>query len=121
MAKAKRTKYVKTILVNCDDFEITDDEGAKYHPHAGEWIKFRSDMPWDVVRLEVGMTNAEYCPALVRILKRQIRDWNWTDDEDRPLPKPDDEAAFEAILWQLSDDEYSYLSSRCWGRDQGEA
>ena len=113
MAEVERTKFVKTFLHPSDDFEVTDDEGTVYHPHAGEWVRFRSDMPWEIVRMPETMPNREYCPAIVRILSRQIRDWTWTDDDGQALPKPG-ELGFEDALWAMGQEERGYLRNHCW-------
>ena len=113
MAEVERTKFVQTFVHPSDDFEVTDDEGTVYHPHAGEWVRFRSDMPWEIVRMPETMPNREYCPAIVRILSRQIRDWNWTDDDGQALPKPG-EPGFDDAMWAMGQEERGYLRNHCW-------
>ena len=121
MAEVERTKFVKTFVHPSDDFEVTDDEGTVYHPHAGEWVRFRSDIPWEVVRMREGITNAEYHTALVHVFQRQIRDWNWTDDDGQPLPKPGEDG-FEDALWSLGAEERAYLRAHFWDSSKaGEA
>jgi hypothetical protein len=124
MAKKKRTKYVRTFTHPCDDFTITDDDGNEYYPHAGESVTFRSDLPWRLVALpDPGDSPRNYCEALIAVLRRQIRGWDWTDDDGEPLPRPaEDYAGFVEALWHVSAEEREYLKDRCWDSSKlGEA
>lgn len=111
----QRTKYVPSFVQLCDDFEIVGEDGTKYYPHAGEWVKFRSDLPWRSARLDPGMSNLEYAETVISVLVRQVLDWNWTGDDGQPLPRPeDDPAAFESALWDLGGKERGYLREHWW-------
>jgi len=109
------TKYIpRTDPVSSDDFTITDDAGTEYHPHEGEWVVFRRDLPWRATRLRADLTNAVFARQVVKVLARQILDWNWTDDYDETLPNPSDRTAFVESLWDLSDRERDYLLDKMW-------
>ena len=111
-----RTKYVPSFEHRCDDFVITEENGTEHYPHAGEWIRFRSELPWAAIRIVPDeMTTREYYEAMIRVLARQILDWNWTDDRERSLPKPaDGQEEFEQALWDLTSEERGYLYTHCW-------
>ena len=118
--KKKRTKFIKTFVHECDDFVITDD-GTEYYPHADEWVRFRCDLPWLELRINTDLPAADFGTRVVQVLKRQIRDWNWTDDDEVPLPAPGG-PGFEDALWSLSGDEKNYLRNHMWEpADLGEA
>jgi hypothetical protein len=119
----QRTKYVPSFVHTCDDFEIIGEDGTVYYPHAGEWVRFRSDLPWRLARLDSGMPNLEYAEMVVDLLRRQVLDWNWTGDDGQPLPKPDDDPrGFTSALWDLGEEERIYLRRFYWGRTSlGEA
>ena len=111
-----RTKYVPSFEHYCDDFMIAEEDGTEHYPHAGEWIRFRSELPWAAIRIIADeMPTREYYEAMIRVLARQIVDWNWTDDRERPMPRPGDDAiAFERALWDLTSEERGYLYTHCW-------
>jgi hypothetical protein len=136
MAKKKRTKYVPTFVHECDDFVLADGDGNEFYPHAGETVTFRQDLPWRLMTIpwrlmtiSADMENEAYMLAVIRVLKRQIRDWTWTDDEGEPLPSPAKEPAgitdegepwpsdpegFDDALWDISAIEREYLRAHCW-------
>jgi len=111
----ERAVYVPTFEVSSDDLVITDPDGNEYHPHAGEWVRFRQDLPWRLTQISVDMPNDEYCRAVIAVLVRQIRDWTWTAEDGTRLPKPGQEG-FEAALWDLAPHERNWLRDNCWQR-----
>ena len=111
----QRTKYVPSFEHPCDDFEITATDGTVYYPHVGEWVRFRADLPWRLMRLDPEMPNLEYAEAVIGILNRQVLDWSWTGDDGLPLPRPgDDPVGFLDALWDMGVEERGYLRARCW-------
>lgn len=110
--KPKKTKYVPTFKHLCDDFVIKDPEGNEYYPHADEWVVFRTDLPWGLVR---PVPDDQFAQNLLDVLIRQIRDWNWTDEDGNPYPKPkEDPTGFAWALIDLSGNERLYLRDHCW-------
>lgn len=107
-------KFIPTFTVQSDDLAVTDDEGVEHHPHAGEWVKFRRDMPWRLVRLSPDMPDAEYTQTVIDVLVRQIRDWSWTGEDGQPLPRPEDGRPFVECLWDLANYERVWLRDHCW-------
>jgi hypothetical protein len=111
----QRTKHVPSFVHSCDDFMITGEDGTVYYPHVGEWVRFRSDLPWRIMRLDPDLPNWEYAETLIDVLNRQILDWNWTGDDGELLPTPkEDPEGFVATLWDLGEEERGYLRSHCW-------
>lgn len=103
------------------DLIMSDIEEMEYQPHAGEWVRFRKDLPWRLTQLDEDTDNAVYCRGIVAVLVRQIIDWSWTGEEwDEanecfvPHPKPADKEAFESVLWNLSGEERRWLRDNCW-------
>ena len=97
MAKVERTKFTPSLVVKSDDLVVQDDEGTEYHPHAGEWVRLRRSVSLRSVRVaqlaqgtsaEDVASYAALIEALIGILQRQILDWNWTDENSEPMPKP---------------------------------
>lgn len=126
----RKAKYVPSVQVRSDDLVIVDDEGNEHRPHEGEWVRFRKDVPIFITELterashlqeiaeeageqvvtpELATEYAEVSRGIIRALKRQIRDWTWTDEDWQPLPKPKDRGAFERCLWELADFELAWL------------
>ncbi len=114
--KPMSDKFIPTFVQASDDLVVKDDEGIEHHPHAGEWVRFRRDVPWRMVRIAPDMPNSEYCPLIIGLLTRQIIDWNWTGDDGQPLPQPGD-SAFVDRLWDLGDYEREWLRANCWQRN----
>lgn len=114
MGKKRKRKFIETTdPIPSDDMVRTDSEGVEHKPHEGEWVKFRKSVPWRSVHISAGIPNEEYCPLVIKILKRQIVDWNWTDEFGDLLPSPkDDPEGFEDCLWDLEADERNYLMGR---------
>ena len=119
MADVERTKFVPSLVVKSDDLVVQDDEGTEYHPHAGEWVRLRRSVSLRSVRVAqlAQRTSAEdvasyaaLIEALIGILKRQILDWNWTDENSEPMPKPG-APGFEEALWDLENYELNWLQS----------
>ena len=126
MADRER-KYVPSIVVPSDDLVIVDDEGKEHRPHAGEWVRFRKGMPLSIMRAMTGaaelanigenMTPGQAGDAqalladLIDAIAQQILDWNWTDADWQPHPRPADAAAFREVLWRLEDYEMKWLQS----------
>jgi len=119
MTKVKRTKFVPSLIVKSDDLVIQDDEGTEYHPHAGEWVRFRRSVSLrsvQIAQLAQGASEqdvasyAALIEALIDVLRRQILDWTWTDNDEQPMPKPGADG-FDDALWDLQDYEMKWLQS----------
>jgi len=119
MAEVERTKFVPSLVVKSDDLVIQDDEGTEYHPHAGEWVRLRRSVSLRSVRVaqlaqetseEDAASYAAVVESLIGILKRQILDWNWTDENSEPMPQPG-VPEFEEALWDLENYELNWLQS----------
>jgi len=115
-------KYVPSIKVPSDDFVITDEEDAEHRPHEGEWVRFKRQLPYAMVKLIWGSQDLanlddderfrlrmDRGEEIVQALARQILDWSWTDEHGEPLPKPSERKLFLDILRWLSPDEVSWL------------
>lgn len=85
--------------------------GATYTPHEGEWVdvvgsasiaELKSLWAFDRVSVElqelegspdesklVAKRLDQYYDDLAAWIARRVVDWNWTDDQGHPLPKPD--------------------------------
>lgn len=117
MAKRQKTKRPRSkapsFTLECDDLVLVDDEGNEYYPHVGESVKMRNEIPWELARVANGGTNYDYYALAIRILKRQILDWDWTDDNEKLMPKPGTDD-FELCLWQMDDQERDWLLAHCW-------
>jgi len=123
----KTRKFVPSVLVPSDDLVVVDDESNEQQPHAGEWVRFRKGVPLSIMRamtgatalseLGEGMTPEQAGDAqalltdLIDAIAHQILDWNWTDEDWQPYPRPADHAAFVDVLWQLEDYEMRWLQS----------
>ena len=101
--------------------EVSDDgtvinQGKAYKLHEGEWVKviplisvrqfiawnkLRASLSKDTDRIEQGLD------ALCRELSNKILDWNWTDFEGNPLPKP---FKNPEVFKDISEDELIWLS-----------
>lgn len=135
MTKIKR-KPPSRILT--DDYSIVVG-GETYYPHAGEWIEARSTQKvgdlkaykqYAALMIEIQMIEGdedadmktfdlltEHFDEFTGLLASRIRDWNWTDDDDQPLPKPDGTSApFE----QISFEELLYLMGKLRGGETAE-
>ena len=119
MAEVERTKFVPSLVVKSDDLVVQDDEGTEYHPHAGEWVRLRRSVSLRSVRVaqlaqetsaEDAASYAAVVESLIGILKRQILDWNWTDENSEPMPQPG-VPEFEEALWDLENYELNWLQS----------
>ena len=109
----EQSKYVPSFVLQCDDFVRLDEDGNEHHIHAGEWVRFRADLPWRLAKLADESTGYERFRQAIRVLMRQVLDWNWTGDDGQPLPKPGDDE-FEDALWDLGGDERDWLANNCW-------
>lgn len=91
-------------------------EGVEYTPHKGEWIDI---VPFMTVRQEIAIiellqsgkqNDANKANRSTQILceeaANRVVDWNWTDLEGNPLPKP---YRNPGVLHQLSNDELGYI------------
>ena len=50
----------------------------------------------------------------VEVLKTHVYTWNWVDDDDVPLPQPEDDPE---VIDLLTDDEVGFLSARIQGSE----
>lgn len=126
----RESKYVPEFTVPADDLVVVDEDGNEHHPHEGEWVRFRKGVPMSIMRLVASAAQIEEVPdgapdalreaaaieyarvseGIVKALARQIRDWNWTDEDYQPLPRPvADHEAFVETLWNLDDYELAWL------------
>jgi hypothetical protein len=117
-------KYIPSVTVPSDDFVVEDEDGNEYRPHEGEWVKFRTRLPFAVFKMVWGAVpdldeledkariqlNIERGEDARRALAHQIVDWDWTDDDGEPHPRPgDDKEGFAEVLGWLSREESDYL------------
>lgn len=109
----EQTKFVPSFWADCDDLVVRDDDGNEYHPHAGERVRFRADLPWLITLLRADMPNTEYVAGVLEVLKRQVLEWTWTGEDGEPLPQPDD-PGFERVLMNLGSWERQWLLDNCW-------
>lgn len=113
--KSKRPrKNIPGFDLVADDLVLLGDDGTEYYPHAGETVRFRNELPWRAVLIETGMILGDFVPLVLKMLKRQILSWDWTDDDDLPLPQPDAGDAFTDVLIGLCEEEREWLRAHCW-------
>lgn len=125
----KERKYVPSFVAHSDDMVLTDEDGNEQHPHAGEWVRFRKGVKMSVMRLvaratglhdlpddatpeqqaEMGAEYVEVSEGIIRAIRGQVLDWNWTDEDWEPMPRPADSEAFTETLWNLADYEIAWL------------
>ena len=95
------------------DGKITDD-GEAYYPHTKEWVKVipissvRQFIAWDKLRtaLSGDMERMEQgLDMMCQSLSTKIVEWNWTDNQGKLLPQPND----PQVLANLTEDELLYL------------
>jgi len=125
--EGKPRKFVPSIVVPSDDLVVIDDDGNEQQPHAGEWVKFRKGVPLSIMRALVQVSELSEMGAdatieqareakallsdLVDAIAHQVLDWNWTDENWEPYPRPKDGAAFIEVLWKLDDPSMAWLRS----------
>ena len=101
-------------------------DGETYHPHEGEWIKVRPKLSvvafTNALRL-YGLTSggttfdlkdslavAELYDKSVSEVGRAIVEWNWTDDEGKPLGPPSPK-----VIESLNQQEFWWLLASVLG------
>ena len=126
--------------VPSDDFVLTV-AGTEYHPHAGEWVEFRPQVPVGLLRAAnrirgintaldelkddtgaiVGANMARaravwdgHYADLCDFLAQCVTAWDWTDDSGCPFSPPD---GTDGPLNVLSDDELYYLMRAAQGQN----
>ncbi len=72
----------------------------------GTWVCARKMTVGEIAEADARIEvegNFEYSMS---ILREKVLEWNWTDDEDQPLPQPKDDAG---VLDDLTDEEFNFL------------
>lgn len=124
---------IKTERLSCDDFTVEVD-GEEYHPHLDEWIEYLPIRQFAHLREFMEMVNFSVPEGeklswsderfmgqynrVVRVLSGMVYNWNLTDDEDKPLPRP---YKNEEVLSRLSLDELQYIVVKIIGGRTEEA
>lgn len=105
-----RVMRVMRRVTNIPEFEELDDEAL-------EKLSERERERYERKQQEMANQYGELSEELIRVLARQILDWDWTSEEwdeenerFKPLPRPvADRAAFVEALWDLDDAELAWL------------
>jgi hypothetical protein len=134
-AEIKEKKLIRPPLkgerMTCDDFEVEQD-GVTYYPHLEEYVEIIPIR--HLGSLKNLMELAAYQPnenakfgdeklmkqydGICTFLADSILDWNFTDENNQPLPKPFRNAK---IIEQLGLDEINYLVAKLVGGRTDEA
>jgi len=112
--------------INSDDCLITVD-GQQHAVHKGEWVEVLAikSIAQHLAALELqryaagGDTKAmaQALESLCQELSNRVLDWNWTDLDSQPLPRPYRQPA---IIKSLSEDELLWLVRAIAGESPGE-
>lgn len=99
-----RVMRVMRRVAKMPEFEQLDEEQvAKLDERKREQYKEE--------QAEVSEQFGDLSDDLVRVMARQILDWNWTDEWGDPLPRPHAGEAFVEALWDLDDEELAWLQA----------
>lgn len=115
-----KNKRVPTVTIPSDDLLINVN-GEEFYPHTGESVTFKRKMtPRDLmVMADVAGIQDKYKDrpleaaqvlygTLCPLLSKRIDDWDWTDDDGKPYPKPSEDD-FVETLYDLALEEINYL------------
>lgn len=98
-----RVMRVMRRVTNVPEFEELDEEALAK-------LSERERERYERKQQEVTEQYGELSEELIRVLVRQILDWDWTDEWGDPLPRPEtDREAFVEALWDLDDAELTWL------------
>lgn len=99
-----RVMRVMRRVAKMPEFEqLNDEQIAKLSERQREQYQEKQD--------EVTEQYGDLSDDLIRVLARQILDWDWTDEWGDPLPRPHDGEAFVEVLWDLDDAEIAWLQA----------
>jgi hypothetical protein len=103
----QKTKFIPSIKVWANDLVVEDDEGNKYHPHYGEWVRFRKSVPIAAAEVLASIEDAQRLDPeehrdeivgiggrLIDLILDQILDWNLTSDE---AVEPDEDGKYPLL------------------------
>ena len=132
MAKPKAKR------VPSDDCVVSSD-GETYYPHEGEWVEIRPVTSIAEIRALDGLRRLKvefdaakgeqdegmrivaimdkHFGAVCEALARRLTAWNWTDDNDQPMPQP---ASQPKVIEQLKADEIMWLVNAAHGESATE-
>ena len=111
----KKRKFVPSFVIEGDGPTFTDPDGQVQELQPGSVVRFRCDYPWELMALDASTQSpSEYVETAIRLLRRQVIAWNWTNTDGEPYPQPDDEAGFRLAILDLWDEERAWLLNHCW-------
>ena len=92
------------------------DEGKSYNVHKGEWVKVipllsvRQWIAWNKIMSNISEPEKleEALDAICQGFSEKVTDWNWTDNEGNPLPKPYHNPD---VFKELTEEELVWLST----------
>jgi len=72
----------------------------------GTWVKVSKMTVGEIMDVDTLSEEEGKIQYSTRMLKEHVMEWNWTDDEGKPLPQPKDDPA---QLENLTQDEFQFL------------